>query len=481
MKNGVVLITYADSLGGDLVSLRSGLNSIFPGCFSGVHLLPFFPSSGDRGFSPISYSEVDAAFGDWDDLTGLGSDYEIMADFMVNHISRKSIYFKDWLKKEDRSEYSGLFLPVEKIFGPQGPTEEEVSAIYRRQPTDPWLTISFASGAERKIWCTFSEEQIDIDITSKAGMKLYHKTLGRLSAAGIKMVRLDAVGYITKKRGTSCFMVEPDIWEILGLLKAEASAFDIDLLPEMHEHFSIQLKMAEHGYRVYDFALPMLMLYSWYAKDFSPLKNWFSICPRNQFTTLDTHDGIGVVDAADLLTQEQTDFTVDKLYSRGSNIKRKYSTSEYNNVDIYQINCTYYSAIGEDDDAYITARAIQFFAPGTPQVYYVGMFAGRNDLDLVESTRNGRDINRHNYTSDEMRTEAERPVVKRLKALMEFRMSCSAFDGEFLVSDTGREKGRIELLRRTDNSQAVLSIDLETKKVLIKYCIGGGPEKEYRP
>ena len=436
MKNGVVLITYADSIGGDLSSLRSILNQYFSGCFSGIHLLPFFPSSGDRGFSPIRYDEIDPAFGGWKDLTRLGDDYELIADFMVNHISRQSMYFKDWLEKEDNSKYAGLFLPIERVFGSDGPTEKEISKIYRRQPSEPWLTIKFPSGTERRVWCTFSEEQIDIDITTGAGMELFEDNLKRLQKAGVRMLRLDAVGYITKKRGTSCFMVEPDIWEILKKLNETAAAFGIELLPEMHEHYKIQLKMAGHGYPVYDFALPMLLLYAWYGRDFTPLKRWISICPGNQFTTLDTHDGIGVVDAADLLSKEQIDFTVDKLYTMGSNVNRKYSSTDYQNLDIYQINCTYYSALGENDDAYIMSRAIQFFAPGTPQIYYVGTFAGCNDLDLVEHTKNGRDINRHNYTLDEIRDEVERPVVQRLKKLMRFRMNCAAFRGSFSLYDT---------------------------------------------
>jgi sucrose phosphorylase len=467
LKNGVVLITYADSLGGNLKALRSNLIKFFPGCISGVHLLPFFPSSGDRGFSPVRYDQIDPSLGTREDLAELGSNYELIADFMVNHISRRSVYFQDWLKNEDSSPYRDLFLPLEKIFGKEKPTEEEISAIYRRQPTEPWLTVKFPSGSEKQVWCTFSEEQIDIDIASPAGLKLFEDTLRQLKDGGISMMRLDAVGYITKRKGTSCFMVEPDIWEILSKLNLIASKFGIELLPEMHEHYSIQLKLASKGFQVYDFALPLLLLYARYASNFEPLKHWLKICPQKQFTTLDTHDGIGVVDAADLMSPEQIDFTVAELYSRGSNINRKYSSSEYHNLDIYQINCTYYSALGEDDDAYITARAIQFFTPGTPQVNYVGMLAGSNDLDLVEKTRNGRDINRHNYTPEEINLESKRPVVQRLKKLMEFRMSCEAFDGTFYISDSNKEK--LELQWTNNGETAYLAVDLLNKSTLITH------------
>ena len=480
MKNGVVLITYADSLGGNLASLHSALKNNFNDCISGVHLLPFFPSSGDRGFSPITYEEIDPEFGSWEDLHSLGEDYEIMADFMVNHISRKSVYFKDWLENEDKSSYSDLFLPVEQVFGTDGPSKSDVEKIYRRQPTDPWLEIRFASGKNRKIWCTFSEEQIDIDITSGSGLKLFRKTLEKLAENGIRTIRLDAVGYITKRKGTSCFMVEPDIWNILERLNKIAGEFDIELLPEMHEHYTIQTKMASHGYAVYDFALPMLFLYSWYASDFNPLINWLDICPRKQFTTLDTHDGIGVVDAADLLTTEQTDLTLKKLYTMGSNVKKKYSSTEYNNVDIYQINCTYFSALGENDDAYIMARAIQFFAPGTPQVYYVGMLAGKNDLELVEKTKNGRDINRHNYSADEIAAESEREVVRRLKKLMKFRIESPAFSGSFRLSNSSDSKTLI-LEWLNGRETAVLTVDLSDKSILITEKNKSGEITSFRP
>ncbi len=133
--------------------------------------------------------------------------------------------------------------------------------------------------------------------------------------------------------------------------------------------------------------------------------------PMKQFTTLDTHDGIGIVDVKDLLPDEEIEFTKDKMFAEGANVKKIYNTEAYNNLDIYQVNTTYYAALGEDDNAYLLARAIQFFAPGIPQVYYVGMLAGANDIALMESTKNGRDINRHCYSAEEVKEELKRPVI----------------------------------------------------------------------
>jgi sucrose phosphorylase len=115
-------------------------------------------------------------------------------------------------------------------------------------------------------------------------------------------------------------------------------------------------------------------------------------------------DGIGVVDAKDILTDEETSYTSEELYKVGANVKKIFSSEAYNNLDIYQINSTYYSALGDNDDAYLLARAFQVFAPGIPQVYYVGLLAGQNDLDLLESSKEGRNINRHYYEVDEVKT-----------------------------------------------------------------------------
>ncbi|MBC1648557.1 sucrose phosphorylase, partial [Listeria welshimeri] len=172
------------------------------------------------------------------------------------------------------------------------------------------------------------------------------------------ILRLDAFAYAIKKLETNDFFVEPEIWNLLDEVKAEAKKYNMELLPEIHEHYSIQMKIANHNYYIYDFALPMVMLYSLYSGRADRLANWLKMSPMKQFTTLDTHDGIGVVDARDLLTDEELDYTSKELYKIGANVKKVYSSEKYNNLDIYQINSTYYSALGDDDKSYLLARAI---------------------------------------------------------------------------------------------------------------------------
>ena len=272
--------------------------------------------------------------------------------------------------------------------------------------------------------------------------------------------------------------MEPEIWNLLERVQAYADCHGVMLLPEIHEHYSLQMKLASRGYWVYDFALPMLLLYTLYTGDAKPLKHWLTICPRNQFTTLDTHDGIGVVDVKDLLTDEQTERTRELLYENGANVSRVYSTEKYNNLDIYQINCTYYSALGNRDAAYLLARAVQFFAPGIPQVYYVGMLAGENDLELVERTRQGRDINRHGYSEAEVAQALTRPVVSALRNLMVFRNTCAAFAGELVIDDTAEDT--LCLRRVAGGEEARLTANCATHVFTVERRADGEPWQEVR-
>jgi sucrose phosphorylase len=280
----------------------------------------------------------------------------------------------------------------------------------------------------------------------------------RLARSSAKMIRLDAFAYTTVEIGTDCYFREPAVWELLTWLKDCVEPFGADVLPEVHEHHRYQQKLADHDFWCYDFALPMLVLHSLYHHTGGKLKHWLKTCPRKQMTTLDTHDGIGIVDVEDLLSQEEIDSTIEGLYEKGSNAKKIYSGPEYQNLDIYQINCTYYSALNCDDDAYIAARAIQFFAPGIPQVYYVGLLAGENDTELVELTRNGRDINRHNFSIEEVNERVELPVVQRLLTLMKFRSSHPAFDGELTVEETPDDQ--LKMTRCCGEHKAFITINL---------------------
>ncbi|MFW5718686.1 MAG: sucrose phosphorylase, partial [Halanaerobium sp.] len=169
-----------------------------------------------------------------------------------------------------------------------------------------------------------------------------------------------------------------------------------------------------------------------------------------------------------LMTDREIEETREMLYKQGSNVKKVYSSEAYDNLDIYQINCSYYSALGNDDDSYLLARAVQFFAPGIPQVYYVGMLAGKNDIELLEKTKVGRNINRHYYSKAEIEEEVKRPVVQKLIKLMEFYNSYSAFDGNYIIHDSKREEV-LKISWENGDARAVLKADFADNSFKISY------------
>lgn len=475
LENKCMLITYADCMGNNLKDLNDVMEKYFSKAVGGIHILPFFPSSGDRGFAPIDYHKVEEAFGDWEDIETIAKKYYLMVDYMINHISAQSSYYKDFLEKKDDSVYHDLFIRYKDFWENGEPTQEEVDAIYKRKPRAPYVDAHFADGTTEKVWCTFDEEQIDINCKSDTAKAFIRDNLTGLCEHGAALIRLDAFAYATKKAGTSCFFIEPDVWEFLHECEDIMKPYQVELLPEIHEHYTMQQKIADKDFFVYDFALPMLLINALYFGKTQYLKNWLSICPRKQFTTLDTHDGIGVVDVKDLLPDDEIDRTKEGIFQYGANVKKIYNTAAYNNLDIYQVNCTYYSALGDDDAAYLLARAVQFFAPGIPQVYYVGLLAGKNDLKLLEETKVGRNINRHYYSLEEVEQETKRPVVEKLLKLMEFRNTHPSFGGDYNEGFTLQACGENELIIERENGKevSILHADFDTKSFTISYTENG--------
>lgn len=467
LQNKIMLITYADSMGKNLKELHEVLNKYYKDAIGGVHILPFFPSSADRGFAPMCYAKVDETFGDFSDIEEIGREYYLMFDFMVNHISAQSEYFQDFLKNKENSLYKDMFIRYKEFWKNGEPTQEQIDKIYKRKPRAPYIEAEFADGSKEKIWCTFCTEQIDLDVTKEKTREFIKNTLKEMCCHGASVIRLDAFAYALKKADTSCFFIEPDIWKLLYDIENIVKEEGAEILPEIHEHYTIPMKIADKGFWIYDFALPVLTLHALYNHTGKYLKNWMKMCPMKQFTTLDTHDGIGIVDVKDLLPDEEIEIVKEQLYKQGANVKKIYSSEAYNNLDIYQVNTTYYSALGNNDDAYLLARAIQFFAPGIPQVYYVGMLAGSNDIELMERTKNGRDINRHYYSKDEIEDEQDRTVVQKLKELMILRNTHPAFslDGTIEIQTNG---DRLIITRKYGSDSITLKSNLTTYRFEIE-------------
>lgn len=473
LKNKVQLITYPNSMGRDLKELNSILGGILKGLFKGgVHILPPFPSSGDRGFAPITYFNIEREFGTWEDIKAIGSDHDVVIDLMVNHISRQSEYFQDFLLNGDNSKYKDLFITLDKVWDDGTPVQSDIDKIFLRRNT-PYSEYDTKFG-KIKLWTSFGKtdpsEQIDVDIHSNAAKDLFTSILKNFSENGIKIVRLDAIGYVIKKPGTSCFFVEPDIFEFLNWISDVAQKYELVLLPEVHAHYSIQYKLAQMGFWIYDFILPFRILEAIIQKSFDRLGDYLKERPANQFTMLDCHDGLPVIpDMNDLVDIESAKEIVDICLQRGSNLSKVFADAHKleGGFDVHQIRGTIYSMLNESDDDYILARAIQFFTPGIPQVYYVGLLAGTNKYELAEETGDGREINRYNYSAEEINEELKREVVQRLLRLIKFRNEHQSFDGSFEVEKTS---GSELVLKWTNNTHwSRLTIDSAKQTAYIEY------------
>ncbi len=482
MKNKVQLITYVDRLGGgNTHDLQNLLQGPLAGLFGAVHLLPFFyPIDGsDAGFDPIDHLQVDPRLGDWSDIQMLSQTLDIMGDVIVNHMSSESPQFKDFQKHGSQSDYAGLFLTLNSVFS-QGATESDLAAIYRPRPGMPFTLTTLASGERRILWTTFTPQQIDIDVGHPLGQSYLQRILDTYAHNGVGMVRLDAIGYAVKKPGTSCFMI-PETFEFIDEFSQQAKQRGIEVLVEIHAYYQTQIHIARRVDWVYDFALPPLVLHAIAFQTARHLKHWLAIRPTNALTVLDTHDGIGVIDigadASDregrpgLVPDHELDRLVEIIHERSAGTSRLATGAAASNLDLYQVNCTFYDALGGDDAQYLMARAIQFFFPGIPQVYYVGLLAGRNDVELLTRSKVGRDINRHYYAPDEVIAALDRAVVADLCELIRLRNSHPAFEGTFelLKSDD-----TVLHLRWTAGDEvAQLQVSLSSSEFVVLRTVAG--------
>jgi sucrose phosphorylase len=437
--SGPQLIAYADRLGGDLERLRAVLDGPLEGLFDGVHVLPFFdPYDGaDAGFDPRDHTTVDPRMGTWEGVRALCVGRNVMADVIVNHVSARSPQFADVLAHGTSSPWAGMFLTLSSVF-PDGVTEDDLLRIYRPRPGLPFTTMTLG-GERRLVWTTFTADQIDLDLRHPLGWSYVTSVIDTLTAAGVRMLRLDAVGYTGKEPGTTCFMTG-SAHALMARITEYAHARGAAVLVEVHGHHTQQIEIARAVDFVYDFALPPLILHALTAADLEPLSRWLAMRPANCVTVLDTHDGIGVVDvgrsdlapgAPGLLEPGQIDALVERIHENSRGTSRLATGAAASNLDLYQVNCTFYDALGRDDARYLLARLIQLFLPGLPQVYYVGLLAGENDMDLLATTGIGRDVNRHRYSDDEFRDALRRPVVRAQLAALRLRREHKAFQGMF--------------------------------------------------
>ncbi len=284
--------------------------------------------------------------------------------------------------------------------------------------------------------------QMDLNIKSDLVWEHYRNTLKSLSGYGARIVRLDAFAYAPKEPGKKNFLNEPDTWDVLEKVKKLADEFGVSLLPEIHASYSEKIyeTVANKGYMTYDFFLPGLLIYAIENKNGEVLKKWAQeIQDKNirVVNMLGCHDGIPLLDLKGILAEDDIQKMIDTIVGRGGYVKDLHGAKNM----YYQVNATYYSALGDDDKKMLFARAIQMFMPGKPQVWYLDLFAGKNDHEAVKRAGAGghKEINRTNLTTAQIEEAMEKEVVKKQLELLRLRNTNAAFgfDSKLTVDTDG--------------------------------------------
>jgi sucrose phosphorylase len=316
--------------------------------------------------------------------------------------------------------------------------------------------------------------QMDLNAQSEKVWDFYDETLRKLRDYGAKLVRLDAFAYLHKQPGMTNFFNKPGTWDYLERLKQIAAKYDLILLPEIHSEYGHGLykEVAEKGFPIYDFFLPGLVIDALDRGTSSNLLRWASELIEKNIETINMlgcHDGIPVLDLKGkgidginrdgLLNDEQIDAVVERIIDRGGRVKDLYGP-DGRKISYYQVNATFFSALGEDERKLRLARAIQMFMPGIPQVWYLDLFAGKNDYAAADKGGAGghKEINRTTLKISDIEQELKRIVVQDQLQIIRFRNNSSAFNGELEIHDV--DEHCLNLTWRNNACTATLSADL---------------------
>lgn len=311
--------------------------------------------------------------------------------------------------------------------------------------------------------------QMDLNIKSPLVWEFYDNTLKTLAGYGAKIVRLDAFAYAPKEPGEKNFLNEPGTWDLLEKVRELADKYNLTLLPEIHASYGEKNyeQIAGKGYMTYDFFLPGLIIDALESGDGKHLSDWAKELIEKDIHTvnmLGCHDGIPLLDLKGLLSEERIQNLIDTIVGRGGYVKDLHGQKNM----YYQVNATYYSALGEEDAKMLLARALQLFMPGKPQIWYLDLFAGKNDHEAVKRAGAGghKEINRTNLTTEQMEEALKKPVVARQLELLRFRGTCPAFAKESKIIVNSNEN-HMEFIWENAGYQAKLTADLKTCEYMI--------------
>ena len=419
-QRDVILITYGDLVKADdeepLDTLAELCNEYLKGVFNTLHLLPFFPYSSDRGFAVMDFEEVDPHLGSWEDITSLKSDFKLMFDGVINHVSSKSRWFQEFLNQ--KSYYKDFFT----VFS----TKEEISPdhlkIIVRPRTSDVLTEFRTIYGPRMVWTTFSPDQIDLNYKNPNVLIKMLEILLLYVRRGVDIIRMDAVTYLWDELGTSSVHLEQThvcikfFRDVLDAVAPHVALITETNVPHA-ENISYFGNGTDEAQMVYNFALPPLVLHTFQTGDSTFLANWAAkLDPVSDtatyFNFLDSHDGIGVMAVKKILSENDIEQMALNVVEHGGYIS--YKDNGDGSVSPYELNITWYSAINREDDdesqdlkikRYIASRAIALVMMGVPGIYLHGLLGSRNDAEAVINEGQTRSINRKTIGKKELLSE----------------------------------------------------------------------------
>jgi sucrose phosphorylase len=413
-----ILITYGDQFQekgrAPLDCLGEFLNRSIGEAINTVHILPFFPYSSDDGFSVIDYTRVDPQLGDWSLIGKLGQKYHLMFDYVLNHVSRQSEWFEQYLA--GNPAYQDFFITVEP--------DVDLSSVVRPRAL-PLLTRYKANNREKWVWTTFSDDQIDLNFANpEVALKMIQILLEYVSA-GAEIIRLDAIAYLWKTIGTSCIHL-PETHFFVKLIRAilDAIAPGVVLITETNvphqeniSYFGSPIKLetpagtlyrGDEAQLVYQFSLAPLVLHTFRTGDVEKLANWINSLSTPYpealfFNFIASHDGIGVRPAEGILSGDEIEALVKVTLEHQGFVS--YKTNPDGSKSPYELNITLYDWLNNpsapdpevDPRRFLASQALMLSLAGVPGIYIHSLFGSRNCLACVEETGRQRSINRQKF------------------------------------------------------------------------------------
>ena len=406
-EDTILLITYADSInkgisGKSLDDFGTFYKKYLKKFINSIHFLPFFPSSGDGGFSVKNHFEVDKTYGTWEDIKNLSKNANIMTDLVLNHASSEGQWYKNFLKEKRPGK--NYFYIVDKDY--------DCSKVVRPRDHNLLSEIKFLN--EKKfLWCTFSHDQIDLNFKNPEVLLEFINLILTFASYGIKIFRLDAVAFIWKKSGTTCLNLT-QTHEIIKLLRDIVDQLEKDIIIVTETNLPKQENLSYFGkndaaHWVYNFPLPPLIINTFLFEDSSALTKWSMKMPPAQIGNaylnfISSHDGIGMRPAEGVLTDKEIKKMLQRLKKNGSQFSmRKLSNGE---EKVYEANISLFDALKFTDSdkkgkfdlkRFVAAHCIILAIEGVPAFYFNSLFATKNDEKAFASSGIKRNLNRYKW------------------------------------------------------------------------------------